>query len=55
MPIEVRQLIVKSNVLQQGDADDQTTHAADQEEIRKMIVEECKKLIQETLQEMKER
>jgi len=55
MSIEVRQLIVKSNVVQRTDVEEQSTLAQDQEEIRKMIAEECKKLILETLQEMKER
>lgn len=54
MSIEVRQLIVKSNVLQKAEADEDAT-APDQEEARRLILEECKKLILETLQEMKER
>ena len=54
MTVEVRQLIVKSNVLQRQEADGLDgvqTH----EETKKAILEECKRMILDALQEMKER
>lgn len=53
MTVEVRQLVVKSNVLQRSA--DEKGDARNLEESRKAILEECKRLILETLQEMKER
>ena len=54
MTVEVRQLIVKSNVLQRHEADG-LDGAQLHEETRKAILEECRRLILDTLQEMKER
>lgn len=54
MGIEVRQMVVKSNVLQRQEtatSDD----AQDREQTKKAILDECKKLIQEAMQEIKER
>lgn len=52
MPIEIRQMVVKSSVVQRSESADET----DTEETgRQAILEECKRLIQEALQEMKER
>jgi hypothetical protein len=54
MSIEVRQLIVKSNVLQKSESpDDQVV--PDLEEIKKQILANCKELIQEALRESRER
>ncbi|MBI3525615.1 MAG: hypothetical protein HY066_14035 [Betaproteobacteria bacterium] len=54
MSVEVRQMIVKSNVLQRAEQAEEE-HELDPEEARKALLEECKRLILETLQEMKER
>ncbi len=54
MGIEVRQMVVKSNVLQRKESAE-TDSAQDQEETRKAILDECKRLIQEAIQEVKER
>ncbi len=54
MSVEVRQLIVKSNVLQRSEADE-NDDAENPEETKKAILDECRKLILETLQEMRER
>ncbi len=52
MSIEVKQLVVKSSVLQRRETD---AGGGSDETQKKEILEECKRLIQETLQEMKER
>jgi len=54
MTVEVRQLVVKSNVLQRHESEG-LDGVQNHEETRKVILEECKRLILETLQEMKER
>lgn len=54
MSIEIRQMVVKSNVLQRREADEKDS-AQNYGESKKVILEECKKLIVETLKEMKER
>ncbi len=54
MSIEVRQMVVKSNVLQRSEADG-NDRVQNPEENKKVILEECRKLILETLQEMRER
>jgi len=52
MSIEVRQLIIKSSVLQRSESNGE---GGDDESKKQAILEECKKLIQKTLQELKER
>lgn len=52
MSIEVKQLVVKSSVLQRREPDEEGRTAEPQ---KNDILEECKRLIQEALQEMKER
>jgi hypothetical protein len=54
MAVEVRQMIVKSNVLQRSGSDEKYD-VRDLEESRESILEECKRLIQEALQDAKER
>lgn len=54
MGIEVRQMVVKSNVLQRQETAGSDS-AQDQEQTKKMILDECKRLIQEAMQEIKER
>ena len=54
MSIEIRQMVVKSNVLQRSEADEEIS-AQSPENSREAILEECRRLILETFQEMKER
>lgn len=54
MSIEIRQLLVKSNVVQRTETEE-IDNAQNSEEFRVAILDECKKLIFETLQEIKER
>ncbi|MHB1098474.1 MAG: DUF5908 family protein [Burkholderiales bacterium] len=54
MAVEVRQMVVKSNVLQRSERD----NAGDEQnmdELRKAILEECRAMIREALQERQER
>lgn len=53
MSIEVRQLVVKSNVQQRSETDEDS--AQDPGEVMDSIREECRKLILEILREMRER
>ena len=57
MSIEVRQLIIKSNVLQpRGSAQESDNDSTENtEEKTNNILEECRLLIQEELRELKER
>ncbi|HZW23874.1 MAG TPA: DUF5908 family protein [Gallionella sp.] len=52
MSIEIRQMVVKSNVVQRSTPDEETDI---EENGNRAILEECKRLIQEALQEIKER
>lgn len=52
MSIEIRQMVVKSSVVQRSETVDETDADA---AARQAILEECKRLIDEALQEMKER
>lgn len=54
MAVEVRQMIVKSNVVQrQGDGDRDAPRLSSHD--RKLILAECRNLIMEALREEKER
>ncbi len=55
MSVEVRQMIIKSNVLQGREAGEPQAGADDDKDHRSEILEECRRLIVETLREMKER
>ena len=57
MPIEIRQMVVKSNVVQasRGDGDDDADDDALPEAQRKDLLDECRRMIQEALREAKER
>lgn len=52
MSIEVKQLVVKSNVVQRCETDEETSPEETQ---KQQVLDECKKLILETLREQKER
>ena len=54
MGVEIGQMIVKSNVLQR-DETNRTVSQQEAEALRKAILDECRELIQESLQEAKER
>lgn len=54
MGVEVRQMIVKSNVVQREEAA-QGADCQVSDEARNALLEECKRLILETMREMKER
>jgi hypothetical protein len=56
MAIEVRQMTIKSTVLQKGVPEDEDhDRSLDMEEIRADILEECKQMIIEVLRKQKER
>jgi hypothetical protein len=55
MPIEIKQMVVKSNVVQSCGKDGDTDGTALPEAQRKELLDECKRLIQEALREAKER
>jgi len=56
MSIEIRQMVVKSNVVQRGESCGGNNEETSAEKTGKQeILEECKRLILETMQEMKER
>ena len=59
MPIEIRQMVVKSNVVQaargDGDGDDDADDGVLPEAQRKDLLDECRRMIQEALREAKER
>lgn len=52
MSIEIRQMVVKSNVVQRCESDKEEDK---DEKAKQAILEECKQLILETLREMKGR
>ncbi len=54
MPIEVRQLVINSNVLQKSCAQDDS-NGGGSKELKEEILEECKQLVLEMLREEKER
>ena len=54
MSIEVKQMVIKSNVVKNNKSEN-SDNVPNQENIKAAILEECKRLIVETLQEMKER
>ena len=53
MSIEIRQMVVKSNVVQRCESDDDEAKKKDQE--KRALFEECRQVVLETLREMKER
>lgn len=59
MAIEVKQMVVRSNVLQKAGQSDDGGCAAEEskmpEEAKSEILDECKKLVMEMLREFKER
>lgn len=56
MPIEVKQLIIKSTVTdEQGDRDDPGLAAAEFEALKQQLLEECKELIEQSLEKSRER
>lgn len=59
MSVEIRQMVVKSNVLQRCESDDVAATDKDKaqvpEEARSDILEECRKLVIEMLRERRER
>lgn len=54
MSIEVRQLLVKSNVREQRSLEEEE-YLQNPDEIRQAILEECRRMILEALRDMKER
>lgn len=54
MAVEVRQMVVKSNVLQRGERDN-ARDEQNMDEFRKAILDECRAMILEALQERQER
>ncbi len=52
MSIEVKQMVVKSNVVQRCES---TEDGESEESKKQSILEECKRLVLEALQEVKER
>lgn len=54
MGIEVRQLIVKSNVMEDG-APENDSQSDQQLTIKRAILEECREMIERALKELKER
>lgn len=56
MTIEVKQLVIKSTVLNERPIDERREHnSVDLEKIRESILEECRELIAGQLGEMRER
>ncbi len=55
MPIEIKQMVVKSNVVQSHGRDGGADENSLPEAQRKALLDECKRLIQEALREVKER
>lgn len=55
MSIEIRQMVVKSNVVQRSESCCGNEDAGAKEANKQEILEECKRLIREAMQEMKER
>jgi hypothetical protein len=55
MPIEIKQMVIKSNVIQAYGRDDDADGNVLPEAQRKELLDECKRLIQEALREAKER
>lgn len=61
MAIEVKQLIIKSTLVSENRARDQTDSgraqpgAADLRLLKQQLIEECKELVEQSLEEMQER
>lgn len=56
MAVEVKNMIVKSNVVQREPSGQESGGRVQvSEELKNAILEECKRMIQETVREMKER
>ena len=56
MPIEVKQLIIKSTVTDEHrDRDDPGPAPADIEALKQQVLEECKELIEQSLEKSRER
>ncbi len=56
MSIEVKQMIIKSTVLNDRDIDEQRTYSnIDIEQLKEMLMAECRELIAESLSRTRER
>jgi hypothetical protein len=55
MSIEIKQMVVKSNVIQRSGMSEGSDRSRKEEVKKQEILDECKKLIMEAFQEMKER
>lgn len=56
MTIEVKQMIIKSTIINdQSRQDDESQSLVDIEQLKEMLIEECRELIAESLAEMQER
>ena len=56
MPVEVRQMLVKSTVQREpDDAEEKSPHPPDLEELKAEVLAECRQLILDTLRERRER
>lgn len=55
MAIEIRQMVVKSNVQQGPEEREETDSVPDYEELRKSVLDACKRMVVELLQHEKER
>ncbi|HEX7645089.1 MAG TPA: DUF5908 family protein [Burkholderiaceae bacterium] len=55
MPIEIKQMVVKSNVVQACGGEAEADGKAMPEAEKKALLDECRRMIQEALREAKER
>jgi len=56
MSIEIKQMVIKSTLVNNHSAQERSEQAAiDIEQLREMLMEECRELIAESLNEMQER
>ena len=56
MSIEIKQMIIKSTLVNDHSAHEETGHTAvDVDQLRETLLDECKELIAESLNEMQER
>lgn len=56
MPIEVKQLIIKSTVTdERRDREDAALDPADMETLKQQVIDECRELIERNLEKSKER
>jgi hypothetical protein len=55
MSIEVKQLIVKSTLVSDARDDDRRDSAIDVERLKQQVIDECRELIEQSLEELQER